>query len=209
MDRNRDAMFRELAVRYAEQYGAQLQREADTLNAQEPPHANIRRKINRRLTSHRRRRYTAAFGALAACAALFFVLRFAFPQSNVTLPPDMNAEPPSLDIPTQAPSQVIPLTFSLPSEFSVADVEQDLGQTIYFLEHKRQDDVVLTLERSEQPPVWDNFERHELNGETVYLLAQDSFKLLAFEREGVLHSLSSRYDINTLVGLHRTIVKNI
>jgi hypothetical protein len=195
MDRKQDDIFRELAVRYAKQYGIQLQREADALNAQETPHASISRTINRRIAMHRRRRYVTACGTLAACAALFFVLRLALPHSIVSPPPHG----------TPIPAAVIPLTFSLPAEFSVADVEQDAGQTIYFLEHNLRDDVVLTLERPELPPVWDNFERHELNGETVYLLAQDSFKLLSFEREGVLHTLSSRYDINTLVGF----VKNI
>jgi hypothetical protein len=197
MDKSQEKLFRELAVRYTELYGTRLGQEAETLNAREPANMGIRRKITQKLALRRKRQVTTVFGALAACLALFFVLR-------LTLPVHI---PPVPGTPASAP--VIPLTFSLPAEFIVKGVEQDLGQTIYFLEHAWQDDVVLTLEKPGAPPSWENFERQELHGETVYLLVRDSFSLLSFEREGLLHTLSVRHDINTLTELHQSIVKNI
>jgi hypothetical protein len=199
MDHKREEIYKELADRYVEQYGARLQQEADELNTRHPAHVSIRRKTDRRLAQQRNRRYTAVFGALAACIVLFAALRLVLPDGAV-LPPDIG---------TATPGPVIPLSFTLPAEFTVTDVDQDFGKTIYLMEHKWRDNVVLTLEHPEKAPVWDDFERHVLHGETVYLKTRADFNLLAFERDGVLHSFSCRYDINTLIELHKEIVKYI
>lgn len=102
--------------------------------------------------------------------------------------------------------EVIPLSFALPANLSVIGVEQDNAQSVYFLSDQLQDDVVMTLEYSEQGPVTDGLLEIEIDGVSTWGTATADYSLLTFESGGILYKLTCRHDINTLVDLGRSIL---
>jgi hypothetical protein len=102
-------------------------------------------------------------------------------------------EPPMYDI--------IPLAVPLPDGFTQVGFEQDYGKSIYLIQDDYLDDVVLTLERTELPSDLSDMTVIDINGLTVFGRQTETYSLLLFMHEGVLHTLTSEHDINTLLRL--------
>lgn len=117
-------------------------------------------------------------------------------------PPSEEPMPPAPDdMPAPDMYAIIPLTVSLPDGFTQTDFDIDQGISIYFIEDRYRDDVVITLKRADMPANMSNMTQINLGGLTAFGIQTDAFSLLTFSRDGVLYTLTSQYDINTLIRL--------
>ena len=105
----------------------------------------------------------------------------------------------------------IALSYSLPAHLSVADVEQDKGQTVFYIDNAEDDDIVLIAERSEQIGGSGKFDKDALqasglrpiriNGTELYAVARADYSLVTFQSEGVIYSATCKHDYRTLISL--------
>ncbi|MDL2237225.1 hypothetical protein LJC56_05285 [Christensenellaceae bacterium OttesenSCG-928-K19] len=119
------------------------------------------------------------------------------------------AEEAEDSVTSSAPEQqyeIIPLSFDLPENFTVEDVEQDIGKTIYYLQDMRLDDTVLTLERSDGFTVPDGLTEYEINGQAAYGSYEPDYSYLTFEKGGIVYEMTCEHDLNTLLELGAAIL---
>ena len=200
MSYKNDKLFKEIADTYVERYGERLHKERGEIPPRETPWLDWRVKacINARST----RRSWAVAGMVAAALLLVFAL----PQlSSLITGFDPTQSLDSTPAPGQAQQSVIPLGFSLPEQFTVADVEQDQGKTIYYLRDAKQDDVVLTLEMDARVQT-NGLEEIPLERHTVHGAYRADYSMLTFSKDNIVYELSCRHDLNTLVELSRGIL---
>lgn len=182
-----DKIYKALAERYADAYGAALQQERRQLEQQNIDAVTPRLDARvRQMTGRAPRRRRWLMPVLAAAACLVLLL----------------AVPSLLRNQAQQPLQPLALTFMLPDNFTVASIDYDDGQTVYKLDDMLQDDVVLTLQHDEGAPAdYDGMLQIPIGGVTTYARSTNDYHLLLFSYGDVLYTLSCRYDINTLVAL--------
>ncbi len=213
---NEDELLRQMARQYAEQYGSRLRRENVSLRQtrlQTPRMDWTAQELHRRRRSTRR-----GVGWSLAAALVVFLLSYALLQSRVgdsLFDPSDNA-PTTADAShspnhsdgsfgSQVPEgEPIPLSFTLPSSFSVSDVEVDRGETIYSLDDNKDDDVVLKLSYSADSnplPMVAGLTTFHMGDKTCYGLSTPDFKMLWIEKDGILYEMSCRYDYSTLLTL--------
>jgi len=129
----------------------------------------------------------------------------------VTLLAQPQSTPDAGDVAAEATApadtaNVIQLAFAMPDQFSIARVEQDDGQTIYFLNDTLRDDVVLTLEHGDAPNLRADMMEVDLGQTTAHALHTPDYSVLTFEKDGTVYTMTCRHDLNTLVSLGRHIV---
>ncbi len=107
--------------------------------------------------------------------------------------------------PGEQPYEIIPLAFELAPNFSVDAVLQDREKTVYKLGDTREDDVVLTLEYAGAPET-EGLSEIEINTAKAYGKYGADYSVLTFEKEGVLYTMTCKYDLNTLIGLGKDIL---
>ena len=232
MKNNRDALLQTMARQYVDQWGRELIREAAALPPSDAP--QLDRKVREGLARQRRvRRQIISLGAVAACAALIFAAAWLYPglgsmpktdsmgngaqaesqdsltdsEKNLGLTPT-NA--PTLEVPPatapEASMSALPLTFDLPAQFAVEDVQVDNGQTVYTLSDALLDPVVLAMEEADTPLGTARLVPIDLGGQTVYARSTAEFSLITFDQDGLRYTLTCQYDINTLLSLGREIL---
>ena len=130
--------------------------------------------------------------------------------SDVYEPPsDASTTPPAMtDDISQTPPvyELIPLAVTLPDGFTQVGFDQDHGQSIYFIEDRYNDDVIIRLERTGLPEDLSNMVEIDLGGLTAFGKQTGAFSLLMFSRGDVLYTLTSQHDINTLIRLSAAFV---
>jgi len=139
------------------------------------------------------------------------------PSSSSSLAAQPSASAP--DLPSASPSaqpskpasgtyEVIPLSFELPEQFTIASTDQDMGKTIYRLSDSMLDDVVLTMERSGDITRYDALAEFTIGGQSVFGSSGAGYCLLAFmdAQTDILYTLTCKYDVNTLVALSGSIL---
>lgn len=106
-----------------------------------------------------------------------------------------------------ATGQILPLSFSLPAQFTVSKVEQDYEKTVYYLEDENRDPVVMTLELSGDRSAFEQLTPVTLagTGREAYAHSGQGYQMLCFEEQGILYTLTCRHDINTLVSFTESI----
>lgn len=230
MDENRaDQLFKQIASDYVRQYGSELRQELAELEQQNVRYVTPRmdRAVKAFGKSNRTKRYLQGFSALAACILLVLLIPIIFIQNNnlstaPQAPParqnataleeaadyaeDMQNAPPMIESEKAAGPELMPLSFALPENFSVADAKLDNGKSVYHLADTGLDDVVLTMEIAEQPDEYEGLTELTINDSSAYARATPDYKLLAFQKDGVSYVLTCRYDFNTLVSLGKTIL---
>ncbi len=111
---------------------------------------------------------------------------------------------PGLPADAGASTQLMPLPFSLPENFTVEKSEVDDGQSIYYLNNTLQDDVVLTMEYADDTEkLFEGLTPYDLDGTPVYLRSSGGYNFLTFQQDGILYTLSCKHDVNTLLELAR------
>jgi hypothetical protein len=207
-DNNAENALREIAGRYAEQYGEELLRE---LAQREVPDADplatqrLEWRVKQKIASEKRKPYKRVAVALAACFALLLVTPQLFRLSNEAPVSAAPAASESADAPSSS-FEIIPLSAQLPEGFTQIGFEQDNEKSVYYLSDQFQDDVVVTLEASITPPETTGLTPLSLGETEAYGAQEDGYSLLTFQNDGVLYTLTCRHDINTLLRLGRGLV---
>jgi len=221
---DREELFRQMASQYVDQYGQELKRELAELEQSKILHAtpSLDRRVRQTIAAQRRKRYTRLAGLLAACILLFLLVpnMGTFIGSDTAAPSTAEAEAESsapAEVPQQEDSaastgpehsaeqefEVIPLSFELPPNLSVAGFEQDNEKSIYYLSDTRLDDVVMTMEKavSQEDYSKEGLVEISINQHKTYGRTEGEYSLLTFEKEEIRYVMTCKHDINTLVSL--------
>ena len=191
---------------------------------------NLKKRVYKKIAADKRRPFVRLIPLIAASIAIafFFLLNqqtFDSSHSPTDSAPSISSEDPHSpvdiafpDAPDSSPKPaippappateyaVIPLAAALPDGFTQTGFEQDRGKSIYYIEDAFYDNVVLTLEYAGLPPDVGSLIEIDLGGATVYGKQTDAFSLLTFTQGGILHTLTSRHDINTLLRLSNALI---
>ena len=217
--RSNDELFREIADKYTEKYGAALHDELSKLEldpAAAPPTIKLESRIHKRIAAEKRKPFIRGGAVLAACLAIVLLLPYMLnlsklspSTSNDTAP--MESTVPEAPVQDMAPKPkpefaVIPLAASLPDGFYQSGFEQDREKSIYYIEDAFMDNVVLTLEQSRALPDTGGLVEIALGDTIAYGTQTDGYSLLTFQRGAVVYEMTCRYDINTLIELGYALV---
>lgn len=205
-----EELYRWMAVEYAERYGAEVKEEQARIEREGAPYLSpgLDRKVMGRIARMRRGRYIRT-AALTAAGLLILLLTPALWTLTGPGPAPSSAvsdggTSPSVDGGTIP--YLIPLSFTLPPEFQVGDTKLDNGKSVYYLSNRWLDDVVMTLEVSEEGVFRDGLTQIEIGGVMTYGMSGPDYCLLTFEKEEVVYVLTCKHDINTLVSLGQSIL---
>ncbi len=118
------------------------------------------------------------------------------------------AEQPAADAGGAQQYDIIPLNATLPDNFTVSAVEQDVARTIYYIDDANEDNVVLTLEDTEGQAleVPEDLDVIMINGVETYGKYRPDYSVLMFEQDGIEYVLTCKYDMNTLMELGEAIL---
>jgi hypothetical protein len=236
MSEHDERVFKQMADAYVEHQGTSLLGEHAAMRQQNVRYAMPRadKRVKELMQTGKRRSKTPylATAAVAACL-LLFVGSFAVITNirDVVMPGSENT---SVMAPSQAPetsgdaalpptaaldelegdsttgrpwSELQPLDFYLPAQFSVASTKVDNGKSIYQLDNSMHDDVVLTIEQPDAQGDWSaDMDAVIIDGKPIPAIVKDEYKLLQFEDGGALYTISCRDDLGTLSALYRSIV---
>ena len=224
---NNDEAMKKIADVYLERYSRELTEEMERLKMAPGLSAseiNLERRVRRWIAGKKRRPYyIGGLSALTACFILAFL--FSLPamfgsESTDSSPPSSPGAPDfiaSPDPPPPAPQaadsgertpvfEAIPLSAALPPGFTQTGFEQDQGRSIYYIEDVFLDNVVLMLERIGEPPDTSGLSEIRLGSLVAFGTQTDSYCLLTFTIDDILHTFTSRHDINTLIRLSEAFV---
>lgn len=193
-----EPLFRELAARYAETEGQLLRQELDAANSLSYYTPALDRKIHRLARGRNAGRILLGLASAAACLLAVLTVPSLLRNSGAA-----NTNPGTSHA-GGAPA-IIPLSFSLPENLSVADTELDNGQSVYYLSDRYEDNVVMTLEKTDFEP-GEGLTAIRINGSAAYTRATADYQLLTFCKDGVLYTLTCRYELGTLLNLGEQIL---
>ena len=224
MQKNDDLM-KMIADKYVERYGQELEDEMERL-AGSPgisiSEIRLERRVRRRIAESKRKPYyISALSVLAACFVLTILvlptyliignLNSADDSSSSAARDNAALSTPSRPSPglseqgaagsEQSGFDVIPLSAPLPPGFTQIGFDQDYGKSIYHIEDRQRDDVVIVLERAQLPADTTGLVAISLGGVAAFGKQTDAYSLLTFCVDDILYTLTSRHDINTLIRL--------
>ncbi len=219
-EKRQDALFEEMAKQYADVYGEALRWEQAQMERENLRYATPRMdaKMAALRRGKTRRVWTRVVPVAAACVVLavlvpvlasrFSTQPLAPPAQSVAAEAAAGADNAPADGSPAAEEALLPMDFDLPANFTVAAAKLDNGKSVYALEDDAQDDVVLVMEPEAQltPEDTAGMRQIEVNGQVAYVQDKPDYKLLTFEKDGVVYTLTCRYDVNTLLGLGREIL---
>ena len=216
MKQNNEQFYNDIASRYTDIYGQQILSELYSLERSGGilPTPTLDAKLKRRMNAKKRKNLVLSLSTLAAACVIMIALlpgiisnQFGGSSSGgiaegTTSPShdasaSMAAEAPH----ATSPYEPIPLGVTLTGSFSVSSWEQDKGKTIYYIDNDNNDNVVLSLEHTEDLPKHEGFSEIDINGTTAYASYQADYSVLTFKKEDVTYILTCKHDINTLIEL--------
>ena len=114
---------------------------------------------------------------------------------------------PGESVPPGFPQEILPISFALPAGYHVTSVELDNGMSIYELESSRRGTVVLTMYYGDTyaNTKFAGFSEVIIDGRPVPAKVNDAYRLLAFEQDGLMYTLSSEDDLGALAAFYRSI----
>lgn len=219
-----DAGLRKLARTWAEEEGRALLYERDIRNRQGPavllPRADAR--IKAYVGAQRaKRRSRNAWIAVAACLAVYLALPQALiaardaggaggGPASVTASVDMQAPAAggsALAPMTNTQTEPIPIPFNVPERFSVVSASEDNGAFVYYVARDNGDDAVVTVDGTGggAARIAGLPDTVMIDGAAVPAKVAADYKLLGFEKDGEVYTLSCRNDVGTLAALYRGI----
>ena len=197
---NHEALFKELAQRYAEEDGRLLNEERAACDDIVTLTPSLDTRVQKGISANKRARNRWMISLAAAAAVMVLLmpglLRNIQPKTDNS---GMNHE-------TVETRQLIPLDFILPQNLSVTDTKLDRGQSVYTLENTTGDDVVMTLEKNAGLPDVTELRSVTINGQGAYAVQKADYQFLVFEKGGVTYTLTCRYQLDTLVSLGKNIL---
>ena len=192
---NNDGVLKELANRYTRAEGVLLSKERERLPVYETP--GLDRRVRHLTVLKGKSRFSyITYIAAAACVALALLIS---PFISKVLKNGNNAV-------KEPEERLIPITFTLTNSFVVTQEGLDRGESVYFLKNIKKDDVVMTLKKTSGPVETEGLTAIRLNGQTAYTRETDAYKLLVLQSDGILYTLSCRYELDTLLELGKNIL---
>jgi len=201
----RDDEMKRIAGRWAELEGQRLLAERDALNRDGVrlllPRADAQvQQLLRRPKPNRAQRRRRMWTAIAACLAVYLILPHALlaarDAGGASAPQDAAAAEP------------IPIPFHVPEHYAVLSASMDNGVGVYYIAHEDGDDVVVTVDGQGGGEADDAAAFPEtvvIDGTPVEAKVRADYKMLTFERDGAVYTLSCREELGTLAALYRTI----
>jgi hypothetical protein len=113
------------------------------------------------------------------------------------------------------PGEMLPISFTLPADYMVYDSELDNGMSVYRLESVDYGSVVLTMYYETDPTggakadAYEGFDEVIIDGTPVPAKVRDTYKLLAFDIDGMSYTLSSEDDLGSLAAFYRSIAESV
>ena len=196
MKDNNEAVFKELALRYVEADGKLLNEEVKGCRGTDVFTPELDKLVHKKIYSKKNARNMWIISAVAVAAVMIVmfpnVLRLS-QRKNGTM--DMEQS-----------SQLIPISFTMPDNLSVASKKLDNGQSVYRLDNTTGDSIVMTMERDVGLPDTSQLSDVNINGYTVYAAQTADYNFIAFTKDGVTYTMTCRYQIETLVELSENIL---
>ena len=223
----REEKLKRAAELYARKEGESFLAEADEINRQNVSYMTPRddKTVRDLITGEKRpKQRRALFGLCAAAACIVFTIALinvipGGPGSGANIAQDsMESEaapmpPPETAPATILPAEIMPISFALPADFRVEGAELDNGMSVYSLGSDNYGDVVLTMyyleegNRTPETAAYAGFDEITIDGTVVPAKVHDTYKLLAFDFDGVSYTLSSEDDLGSLAAFYRNIEK--
>ena len=213
---DQDHVYRQLARRYADAMGTEWLMEQQKLSEQGIGYLTPRADEKVALLTGQKKRtgrriYIPVLATVAAVVLLVVGLQTLLqrsPQSGSQVQDEGSGITSDQNKPVQPDADLIlPLTFIPPADLMVSYSEYDNGQTIYIFASHTYGDTVLTMEPRENRDGkrYDNMKTLSLDGcEVLSKIDRDS-RVIVFDYDGILYTLSSRYSTDVLVLLHHAI----
>ena len=210
MGNQEEQIYKKIADLYVDAMGSKLKEEYLALHIQMNT-ASMDQKVfvgiektNKKESRKKVIKFTKVFVPLAASFLLVISALF-FLNLNKSFAPAEEA--PAAEVAEESEAEFIPLSHPLPSNLSVIDSKLDNGMTIYRLRDIYEDDVVMELiQESEGEFNTEDMMQIEVNGKIVYGRTTDTYNKLIFIDDGIIYTLTCRYDINTLIAISKNIL---
>lgn len=198
-------IYRHIAKEYTEYAGQKLSQEKESLPPEQKDSiTRLDDLVTRRIKFLKKQKMIHLTGFAAACLLLILL----FPVFRYIQRDDGKSGNTASDSAAHEPpkEEVIPLSFSLPDNFEVAQTEIDQGVSIYYLNNTYDDPVVMQMEYMDTAePVFNHLQPVHIKGRPAYGLAAADYKILTFVHDNILYTLTCEYDINTLVSISENI----
>lgn len=199
MKNDDDRILRKMASLYVDIEGKKLKAETKDLDTLQYDFTNLDKKVKKIPVGHGLKRYYP----LAIVAAMLLLVVYPVYTKFATQDPTPNLSASHEGLNEQ---DIIALAFELPETMEVSKVEQDKGQTIYYIADNNLDHVVLTAEKGDDVVLSGFLHRTQMNGTSVYYKDLTDYKIVEVNKDGILYTLTCKYDINTLMAITEKIV---
>ena len=212
--KNSEDALRNAANLYAEEHGKSLLAEFEDMRAHgvsymTPRADKVAQDLIKTNQKSKINKFVKIFAPIAACLVIVFAV------VQVTNLGGQDAGPQG-DTPAASPSEsteiywdeIQPISFTLPTGFTVAESKLDNGKTIHRLESTNEehpDDVVLTISEPEGAESFIGSETINIDGNNVHTKVDDGFMMLLFEKDGKLYTVSTESDMDSLANFYRNI----
>ena len=214
MERNKsnEALFRRMAEEYISQYGRELLYEAESLRQSGVEYLTPRADGAIQVTLKKKKQKKARYAAIAAIAACVLMMLMTPTILRIMKIGGQAAESSAIegDASADFTQEITAPRFmnaaNLPEAFSIVSEKEDNGRMIYYISDENLDDVVMTLEYSGNSENWnEGLVKIESGDFSGFAKSEDSYHLLAFEKNNIQYTLTCKYDINTLIAVGKYI----
>ena len=228
-DKN-EAFFKALASQYVEKDGERLKKELEDIENDQRaiyPTRLDKRIRSKVFMSDVRRMITIAASAVA-CVLLVFAFLGRIPllendvpslmdsglpagtayeaSSSVAPAPAAENAPSRGDNRTQAQMQMALMSAKMPAGYIVTGIDYDMEKTIYYIKNDTDNQIVMTAEKSEFDIEFAYYQEIRINGEPVYGMVKSDFSIITYKKDGVVYTLTSRYNYEDLVDISKNII---
>lgn len=211
-NKNNEQWLKELAGRYAEEDGKRLRREIDGLVRSQImiDTKNLDKKVKHRLKSHNYWKYTAGLSVLAAACfviVLTIVWNLAGPAGDLSAPKEStNTEDSASSQESNMESEedkeesdhMASFILALPANFTIREMEEEVGKTTYHLDHTEGEAVTVVVEAGVLAEEYHTLSAVTINGQTAYKREGEAEQLLAFEKDGYSYIMTCQQDFQAL-----------
>lgn len=194
-DNKSNLFFKKLASAYTEKVGEELKKELDSLNSSGNS-PSLDAKLKSRLKKSKIKKWSSWMLPVSACFIIFIVY-FALKQPTY----DTNI--------SESPSTVLNYEFvaaKLPENYTVVKVDYDYQKTIYYISTSKENEVVLTVEESEEDMPTEGLNKIQINDTDAYTMVKDEYSLLKYKKDNVLYTLTSQYDLEDLIRISEKLI---
>lgn len=196
-------IFKTIASQYVEIDGKKLKAEITKLDKEKRINISpaFNNSIHNNISKLKIRKYIIRTGTLAACFLLFVLSYYYIQNLNKILPNNKFQEAAN-----QPTYEMITLSVNLPEKYNISQIKQDKEETIYFIHNSTNDDVILTIKKSDNNLEIEGLKKISINNTMAYGLAKKDYSIIKFEKDGNLYTLTCKYDYNTLIEISKIIL---